>query len=590
MSQLTLDPVKIAESVEQVQRAHSMIKETAFQVATGLPADLPAATAERLQLELAHVLRSASAVATEIDELAGQFGSVLAGFRQRGSSDISHAHDMTTPAGATQLLDLWIDNLATSDSEATREPGISLAALADDLLAARQDSIDSSSPAGPALLAIESALSSIDAPGLDHALLSETVRALTLWLSTLPAEEVPLLEIAPTSLIEQSMEHPVLKHSLREDSPRGGSEQSDELRRHALQRLEGATDVVLLIAPATDGQTHFLHTLLVDSGFGVFLTQDDNKWSISEPVSTDDVIWSLIDQIGTPSGAGSSADKLASVFLRRSALLDPGSAEELRFSGPVGSMELLLNNDDGIASRACSEEELFELLSVALGPAFEPPEWPTDPGSHPAKPASSSGQPTSPVASGGLNRISLAACESAAHESSASGWHRSLANPQIVARLEPLDDAAAAEGKIVLSIAADSAVQWQSVDGRINFEAFDKAEVVTQIERLLGKAVLSEAQALPEALRMPIAASRLKEEVTMQLSHDEGAVAPGVRQLSAVVATKEDNGLISGEELELIAIDRYGTFVVEPADSGNVTLARINAAGLTHRLVVEALA
>lgn len=583
MSQLTLDPAKIADSLQRVEGAHSTIKETAFQVATGLPADLPAATAERLQLELAHVLRTASAAAAEIDQLADQLGSVIAGFRQRGSPEAIHLLDAPNPTGATQLLDLWTDSLASSDSEVTRAPGSSLATLADDLLAARQSSVDSSSAANPTFLAIEGALSSVVASGLDSTQLSEAAHALTLWFSALPAGEVPALEISPTSLVEQSTELPVLKYPLGEDPRPSDSDQHHELRRHALQRLENATDVVLLVSPATDEQTHYLHTLFIDSGFGVFLTLDQSGWSISEPVSIGDVIWSLIDQIGTSSNAKSSTAKPASVFLRRSALRDPASAEELHFSGSVGSMELMLNSNEAIASRACSEEELFELLSVALGPAIDPPEWPTDPGGHSAKPTSKSRQPKSPVAAGGLNRISLAACESAANESSASGWQRTIANPQVVARLEPLDESAAAEDKLVLSIAADSAVHWQSVDGRISFEAFDQAEVATQVERLLGDAIVAESQALPEALRNPIAASRLKQEVTAQLSHD-------VRQLSVVVATKEDTGLISGEELELIAIDKYGTFVVEPADAGNVNLAPITAEGLTERLVAAALA
>ena len=63
MSQLTLDPAKIAESMELVEGAHSRIKETAFQLATGLPTDLAPTTAERLQLELAQVLRAASSSA-----------------------------------------------------------------------------------------------------------------------------------------------------------------------------------------------------------------------------------------------------------------------------------------------------------------------------------------------------------------------------------------------------------------------------------------------------------------------------------------------------------------------------------------------
>lgn len=597
MSQLTLDPAKIAESMELVEGAHSRIKETAFQLATGLPTDLSPATTERLQLELAQVLRAASSSVAEIERLATELATVISGFHQRATPVTGQLHDANMPTDATQLLDRWTENIATTDSEVSPDSSRSLAAFADDLLAAQTLSADARNSVDPGHTRLVEDFSNLAAPGLQSNQISAAVNAMIAWSGTLPARAVPSLEIASMSLLDQSSEHAVHKFSLADDSQAGESSQNRELRRHAFQRLEDGSDIVLLITPAADGQAHFLHTLLVDSGFGVFLTNADGEWSVSEPVAIDDVIWSLVDQIGTPT-TGDAGASPSSIILRRTSArsasetgeedLQLAPAEELFFAGPVGSMQLMLGAGDRFDGRVCSEEELFELLSVALGPAIDPPEWPTDPGSHAAVSASESRETPLPSASGGLNRISLAACESAAREPSAAGWHRTLANPQIVARIEPLDPLAAAADKFVLSIAADNAVQWQAVDDEISFEAFDEADVTTQLKRLLGETVVNEVQTLPEGLLKPIPASRLQDEVTTLLAHGKGQDTPTVRQFSVVVAIKAATGLISGEELELLAIDRYGTFLVEPADSGNVCLTPTTAAALADRLVLAA--
>lgn len=589
MTQLTLDPNKIESAVERIEGARAKIRETAFQVASGLPADLPPATADRLQIELSQILRAASASAAEIDNLVDELASVTTGFRRRGADAVDQ-HAPSSAGTPTQLLDFWTDHLATPESESVHAAGSSLGPLAVELLAAADDSAPKhqKSDTVDGSTAVIEEYAALDALGKGNWQLARSLDDLLGWLRVSADGLEHDLRAASTTLLDHVAEQEVRKFALESGQP---GDSNDELHRHALERLANATDSILIVAPSVDGR-HRLQTFLIDSGFGVFLTAENGIWSVSEPVAVDDVVWSIIDTVN--SNADDTA-ALAHLAVLRSTLQSavstdidgaPRTAEKLLFSGPLGAMSLMLGAGEG---RSCSEQELFELLTVALGPAIDPPEWPTDPGRHAAVVKAPTDEPPAPASTGTLNRITLGACDSAAHDSSASGWQRALANPQIVAKLEAIDSSAPADERIVLSISSDNAVQWQTVDGNVSFEAFDHTAVSAQVERMLGSAFTDTAGQLPEALRSSMQRADLTEFVREQLEGAAEAKVPTVRRLSVAVAIKEADGLISGEELELIAIDHSGTFLVEPADDATVTLAPITAAALTDRLVEAAL-
>lgn len=608
MARLILDPAKIKDEAQAVESARFLVRETALQIACGFPANLPPAVASRLQLELAQLMRAASSSASELERLSKDLGVFSAGFRRSEVVDQLVSQDAYEGGPPAQQIEFWTDSLIARSAEAAQSGASSFSAFSDafaeiDVPAppVRDQTVAGDDPLAEQITAEFAKLSDIGAAGagIENAA-TEGLRRL---LASSGHRDVDL-QIARESLVGQVATED-LRSFLVSDSNELISD--DELARRTLEILAGAGDLVVLIAPNGDGSQSLIHTVLIDAGFAVFLTLNDGCWFASEPLSIDDLIWALIDVIGPNVGSTADIDTADSrvssrVALRRACYRrrgggsdgDPSaarSAEQLEFVGPPAAMKLVVESQEGPIERACSEEELYQLLAVALGPTIEPPKWPTDPGHRSVDELLRAPAGTAPPTSGSLGRIDIAACESASRKADSSGWQRAIANPEIVARVGLRADDSGVDDKLILSVSADSAVRWTTVEGSIDYEAFDNVGLSSQIELLLAEVTGSVQSPLPNQL-IELLDTTTGESAVETLANALTEFEPGaihdIERITLVLAAKQDSGVIWGEEIELLSVAGYGLFVSASDDADECRLLSTSRAELADRLVKRA--
>lgn len=269
--------------------------------------------------------------------------------------------------------------------------------------------------------------------------------------------------------------------------------------------------------------------------------------------------------------------------------------ETVTFAGPLGRMHYMLSEDgERFAFSRFDEEELVALLELVTGPVIEPPVLPVETlTAGTARLLADDGVERRTVAAhaGRLNNIGIAASEARLENGTASEWQLTLMRPEVVVSMERYPGDATHAITHHVSLAGNSAVVWSNAAGGTDFQLFKAGTFGGQIADWLDLLTFECPVAKPAPREFSVSADdflagpaswNLPEFGSQEAEHG-GTIHRGRIEM----LFKTADGLVLGEELELVAIDHYGAFSCEPLNESTWLIRELNTDDMVRAILAS---